>query len=184
MLKSKKLSKFKRAVSAVTVVMLTISCLGVNYDVSAMGEPTTTEVPQNNNDNYDFVGDVSLFPGAFETVGVKTSNISLVEGTTTTIEIPSDTSGGDISCTSSDPSVATVNEQGVVTAYKAGSAKLSYHFKKTTGNQQTGFRTDSFGHIVNVTVTPATVEATRNLRRVRHSRSARQFLPQTQLTRP
>ena len=154
MIKSKKILKFTRLISGITAAMLAVSCLGFDYDVFAANEPADNEYEN------PPIGEIVPPVWGFGTTGVKTSSISLVEGTTTTVEIPSDTSGGTISCTSSDPSVATVNEQGVVTAYKVGTATLGYSFKRETYSADGSYSFYSFGHTINVTVTAATVEAT------------------------
>lgn len=158
MKKSKKISKFTRLISGITAVMLAVSCFGFDYDVLAANEPATTTAPDY--ENPPIATDISFFPGGTGISSVKTSSISLVEGTTTTIEIPSDTSNGEINCTSSNSSVATVNEQGVVTAYKVGSATLNYSFKSEKKNADGSFSIYSFGHTVTVTVTAAVIEAT------------------------
>lgn len=157
MLRSKKLSKLKRAVSAVTAVLLTISCLGFDYNVSAANEPATTEAPTDF-ENPPIMSVVDPIWGTGTASDTKLS-ISLVEGTSTSISISSEAMSGTITCSSSDPSVATIDQNGMVTTYKAGTATLKYN-SVVEGKDGGHFWQNRIGYTVSVTVTPATVEAT------------------------
>ena len=157
MLRSKKLLKFKRAVSAVTAVLLTISCLGFDYDVSAAGEPATTEVPTDF-ENPPIMSVIDPIWGTGTASDTKLS-ISLVEGTSTSISISSEAMSGTITCSSSDPSVATIDQNGTVTAYKAGTATLKY-LSVVEGEDGGHFWQNRIGYTVSVTVTSATIEVT------------------------
>ena len=144
MMKSKKISKFKRLISGITAAMLAVSCFGFDYDVFAVSNDA---VPQNDLPVIDPGSSVEYL------VITGSENATMVEGTTKTISIPISTTDPNysISCTSSNPSVAVVDNNGVITAVGAGTATISFRADSTT----TGWR-----YSVSITVTAATVEAT------------------------
>lgn len=156
MIKVKNIMKSKKIIAGALAVLLASSCLVFDFGGKATDphyyeEPTVTEVPQNDNYAPIFTGDITYFPGETATSEVKTSDSSLIEGTTTTIVIPSCPANGTLTCSSSNPSVATIDRSGVITAISAGTAVITIDIDSSS------FK---YLHTIYVTVTSATIEVT------------------------
>lgn len=167
MVKIKNILKGKKVIAGALAALLASSCLVFDFEQKATNPyyfEESSVVPQNDNtpvENYETPGAVQ----AFSYNAGDNSDISLVEGTTTTINTGSQYGGErTVTCNSSDPSVATVNEQGVVTAYKAGTARLTYSVTAIERKKESYYletiTTVYYTHNVNITVTSAAIEVT------------------------
>lgn len=161
MIKMRNISKGKKVIAGALAVLLASSCLVFDFGKKAT-DPHYYEEPMtvSQNDINTDIGNVETFKPVIEANMGDNTNISLVEGTTTVVKTGSEYGGErTVTCDSSDSSIATINEQGTVTAYKVGTARLIYSLTSVEENNEFK-RITHYTNTINVTVTAATVEAT------------------------